>query len=291
MLGVSLFVFGIIKLVPGDVARVLVGTNGTAEDVETMRHTLGLDRPIYVQYGRFLNRLVHLDLGNSAVTRRPVTAEIAGRIPPTAELAGAALLVALVLGLATGIVSATMQYSVWDNLTTLVSLVGISMPTFWLGLMLTLLFSVRLGWLPSTGSGTLAQLVLPALTLGSASTAIIARQTRSSLLEVLRQDYVRTAQAKGMARRIVLLRHALPNALIPTVTAVGLQVGYLLGGSVLTETVFARPGLGRLLVDSIQSRDLAVVQGTIMLLSAVFVVVNLVVDLIYVRLDPRIRYE
>ncbi len=291
MLGVSLFVFGIIKLVPGDVARVLVGTNGTAEDVETMRHTLGLDRPIYVQYGRFLNRLVHLDLGNSAVTRRPVTAEIAGRIPPTAELAGAALLVALVLGLATGIVSATMQYSVWDNLATLVSLVGISMPTFWLGLMLTLLFSVRLGWLPSTGSGTLAQLVLPALTLGSASTAIIARQTRSSLLEVLRQDYVRTAQAKGMARRIVLLRHALPNALIPTVTAVGLQVGYLLGGSVLTETVFARPGLGRLLVDSIQSRDLAVVQGTIMLLSAVFVVVNLVVDLIYVRLDPRIRYE
>ncbi len=291
MLGVSLFVFGIIKLVPGDVARVLVGTNGTAEDVETMRHTLGLDRPIYVQYGRFLNRLVHLDLGNSAVTRRPVTAEIAGRVPPTAELAGAALLVALVLGLATGIVSATMQYSVWDNLATLVSLVGISMPTFWLGLMLTLLFSVRLGWLPSTGSGTLAQLVLPALTLGSASTAIIARQTRSSLLEVLRQDYVRTAQAKGMARRIVLLRHALPNALIPTVTAVGLQVGYLLGGSVLTETVFARPGLGRLLVDSIQSRDLAVVQGTIMLLSAVFVVVNLVVDLIYVRLDPRIRYE
>jgi len=289
--GFSLFVFGIIKLVPGDVARVLVGTNGTAEDLETMRHTLGLDRPIYVQYGRFLNRLVHLDLGNSAVTRRPVTAEIAGRIPPTAELAGAALLVALVLGLATGIVSATMQYSVWDNLTTLVSLVGISMPTFWLGLMLTLLFSVRLGWLPSTGSGTLAQLVLPALTLGSASTAIIARQTRSSLLEVLRQDYVRTAQAKGMARRIVLLRHALPNALIPTVTAVGLQVGYLLGGSVLTETVFARPGLGRLLVDSIQSRDLAVIQGTIMLLSAVFVVVNLVVDLIYVRLDPRIRYE
>jgi ABC-type dipeptide/oligopeptide/nickel transport system permease component len=165
------------------------------------------------------------------------------------------------------------------------------MPTFWLGLMLMLLFSVRLGWLPSTGSGSVAQLILPALTLGSASTAIIARQTRSSLLDVLRQDYVRTAHAKGIASRLVLLRHALPNALIPTVTAVGLQVGYLLGGSVLTETVFARPGLGRLLVDSIQSRDLAIVQGTIMLLSAVFVVVNLAVDLIYVRLDPRIRYD
>jgi peptide/nickel transport system permease protein len=220
-----------------------------------------------------------------------VMTEIASRVPATAELAGAALLIALVLGMTTGIISATMQYSVWDNLATLVSLIGISMPTFWLGLMLMLLFSVRLGWLPSTGSGSLAQLVLPALTLGSASTAIIARQTRSSLLEVLRQDYVRTAQAKGMARRVVLLRHALPNALIPTVTAVGLQVGYLLGGSVLTETVFARPGLGRLLVDSIQSRDLAVVQGTIMLLSLVFVVVNLIVDIVYVRLDPRIHYD
>ncbi len=291
MLGVSLLVFSIMKLMPGDVARALVGTNGTAEDVAAMRQTLGLDRPVYVQYMRFLDRLVHLDLGNSAVTRRPVTTEIASRIPATAELAGAALLIALVLGMVTGIVSATMQYSVWDNLATLVSLVGISMPTFWLGLMLMLLFSVRLGWLPSTGSGSVAQLILPALTLGSASTAIIARQTRSSLLDVLRQDYVRTAHAKGIASPLVLLRHALPNALIPTVTAIGLQVGYLLGGSVLTETVFARPGLGRLLVDAIQSRDLAIVQGTIMLLSAVFVIVNLAVDLIYVRLDPRIRYD
>ena len=291
LLGVSLLVFSIMKLMPGDVARALVGTNGTAEDVAVMRQTLGLDQPVYVQYMRFLGRLVHLDLGNSAVTHRPVTTEIVSRIPPTAELAVAALLIALVLGLTTGIISATMQYSVWDNLATLVSLIGISMPTFWLGLMLMLLFSVRLGWLPSTGSGSLAQLILPALTLGSASIAIIARQTRSSLLEVLRQDYVRTAHAKGIASSVVLLRHALPNALIPTVTAVGLQVGYLLGGSVLTETVFARPGLGRLLVDSIQSRDLAVVQGTIMLLSVVFVVVNLIVDIVYVRLDPRIRYD
>jgi peptide/nickel transport system permease protein len=291
LLGVSLFVFGILKLVPGDVARTLVGTDGTAEDVANMRRTLGLDRPVYVQYARFLGRLVHLDLGNSAVTRRPVTTEIVSRIPPTAELAVAALAISLVIGMVAGVVSATMQYSVWDNLATLISLIGISMPSFWLGLMLMLLFSVRLGWLPSTGSGTPAQLVLPAITLGLASSAVIARQTRSSLLEVLRQDYVRTAHAKGLANRTALLRHALPNALIPTVTAVGLQVGYLLGGAVLVETVFARPGLGRLLIDSIQSRDLAVVQGTIMLLSVVFVLVNLAVDVLYVRLDPRIRYD
>lgn len=291
LLGVSLFVFGILKLVPGDVARTLVGTDGTAEDVANMRRTLGLDRPVYVQYARFLGRLVHLDLGNSAVTRRPVTTEIVSRIPPTAELAITALVIALVIGMVAGVVSATMQYSVWDNLATLISLIGISMPSFWLGLMLMLLFSVRLGWLPSTGSGTPAQLVLPAFTLGLASSAVIARQTRSSLLEVLRQDYVRTAHAKGLANRTALLRHALPNALIPTVTAVGLQVGYLLGGAVIVETVFARPGLGRLLIDSIQSRDLAVVQGTIMLLSVVFVLVNLAVDVLYVRLDPRIRYD
>ncbi len=291
LLGVSLLVFSIMKLMPGDVARTLVGTDGTAEDVAAMRRTLGLDQPVHVQYLRFLGRLVRLDFGTSAVTKRPVLEEIGSRIPPTAELAGAALAVALVLGLASGIVSATMQYSIWDNLATLVSLIGISMPIFWLGLMLMLLFSVQLGWLPSTGAGTPAQLVLPALTLGSASTAIIARQTRSSLLEVLRQDYIRTARAKGLVGRAVLLGHALPNALIPTVTVVGLQVGYLLGGSVLTETVFARPGLGRLLVESIRSRDIAVVQATIMFLSVVFVLVNLIVDLLYVRLDPRIRYD
>jgi peptide/nickel transport system permease protein len=195
------------------------------------------------------------------------------------------------VGLAAGIVSATRQYTVWDNLATFVALVGVSMPVFWLGLMLILLFSVTLGWLPSSGAGSPGQLVLPALALGSASTAIIARQTRSSMLEVLRQDYIQTARAKGLKERLVILQHGLKNALIPTVTVVGLQVGYLLGGAVLTETVFARPGLGRLLVDSIASRDIAVVQTTIVLLSAVFVLVNLFVDLVYVKLDPRIRYD
>jgi ABC-type dipeptide/oligopeptide/nickel transport system permease component len=291
LLGVSLLVFGIMKLVPGDVAQVLVGTEGTAEDVQNIRHALGLDQPIYIQYGLFLVHLTTGDLGRSAVTRRPVTDEIASRIRPTAELGVTALIIAIMVGLTAGTISATRQYSLWDHLATLVALIGVSMPIFWLGLMLMLLFSVTLRWLPSSGAGTPAQLVLPALALGAASSAIIARQTRSGLLEVLRQDYVRTARAKGLVEQVVVLRHALKNAMIPTVTVVGLQVGYLLGGAVVTETVFARPGLGRLLVDSIASRDIVVVQATIMLLSAVFVLVNLGVDLLYVGLDPRIRFE
>ena len=291
LFGVSLLVFGLMKLMPGDVARALVGTDGTAEDVENMRRTLGLDQPVYVQYLRFLGRLIRLDFGDSAVTRRPVMEEILSRVGPTLELAVAALVIALILGMATGIISATKRHTIWDTLATLLSLLGISMPIFWLGLMLMLLFSVQLRWLPSTGAGSLTQLILPALTLGAASTATIARQTRSSLLDVLGQDYVRTARAKGLGGYAVLIRHALPNALIPTVTVVGLQIGYLLGGSVLTETVFARPGLGRLLVESIRARDLAVVQASIMLLSLTFVLVNLLVDLLYARLDPRIRYE
>jgi peptide/nickel transport system permease protein len=234
---------------------------------------------------------VSLIVFGSAVSKRPVVDEIASRVRPTAELALAALLLAVTVGLAAGVVSATRQYTLWDNLATLIALFGVSMPIFWLGLMLMMVFSVELGWLPSSGAGTPAQLVLPAIALGSASTAIIARQTRSGMLEVLRQDYVQTARAKGLSERTTILRHALKNALIPTVTVAGLQVGYLLGGAVLTETVFARPGLGRLLVDSIRTRDIAVVQATIMLLSATFVLVNLVVDVLYVALDPRIRYD
>ncbi len=291
VLGVSLIVFSIMKMVPGDVAQVIAGTEGTAEDVELIRRSLGLDRPVYEQYLIFLGNSLRGDFGRSAVTKRPVVEEIGSRVWPTAELAIAALVIALVVGLATGIISATRQYTIWDNLATLISLIGVSMPVFWLGLMLVLLFSVTLGWLPSSGAGTAAQLVLPAIALGSASTAIIARQTRSGMLEVLRQDYVRTARAKGLTERTVLVGHALKNALIPTVTVAGLQVGYLLGGAVLAETVFARPGLGRLLVDSIARRDIAVVQTTIMLLSVTFVLINLLVDLLYVKLDPRIRYD
>ena len=291
VLGVSVLVFSIMKMVPGDVAQVIAGTDGTAEDVELIRRDLGLDRPLPEQYLTFLWRSLQGDFGRSAVTKRPVVEEIASRIGPTVELAVAAFAISIVVGLATGIVSATRRYTIWDNLATLVALIGVSMPVFWLGLMLMLFFSVTLGWLPSSGAGTPAQLVLPALALGSASTAIIARQTRSGLLEVLGQDYVRTARAKGLTEQAVLVRHALKNALIPTITVAGLQVGYLMGGAVLAETVFARPGLGRLLVDSIARRDIPVVQTTIMLLSVTFVLVNLAVDLLYVRLDPRIQYD
>jgi ABC-type dipeptide/oligopeptide/nickel transport system permease component len=291
VLGVSLIVFSIMKMVTGDVAQAIAGLDGTAEDVELIRRDLGLDRPVYEQYLTFLWRSLHGDFGRSAVTKRPVVDEIGSRIGPTAELAIAAFAVSIVVGLITGIVSATKRYTIWDNLATLIALIGVSMPVFWLGLMLMLLFSVTLGWLPSSGAGTPAQLVLPALALGSASTAIIARQTRSGLLEVLGQDYVRTARAKGLTERVVLVRHALKNALIPTITVAGLQVGFLMGGAVLAETVFARPGLGRLLVDSIARRDIPVVQTTIMLLSVTFVLVNLAVDLLYVKLDPRIQYD
>lgn len=291
VLGVSLIVFSIMKMVPGDVAQVIAGMDGTAEDVELIRKDLGLDRPVYEQYLTYLWRSLQGDFGRSAVTKRPVIEEISSRIGPTAELAIASFAVAIVLGLATGIVSATHRYTIWDNIATLISLIGVSMPVFWLGLMLMLLFSVTLGWLPSSGAGSLSQLVMPALALGSASTAIIARQTRSGLLEVLGQDYVRTARAKGLTERAILVKHALKNALIPTITVAGLQVGYLMGGAVLAETVFARPGLGRLLVESIAQRNIPVVQTTIMLLSITFVLVNLVVDLLYVKLDPRIQYD
>jgi peptide/nickel transport system permease protein len=291
VLGVSLIVFTIMKLVPGDVAQVMAGTDGTAEDVEIIRQALGLDRPVWEQYATFMWRSLQGDLGRSAVTKRPVAEEISSRVWPTFELAMAAFLVAITVGLAAGIVSATRRYSIWDNIATLIALVGVSMPVFWLGLMLVLLFSVTLGWLPSSGAGSFAQLVLPALALGSASTAVIARQTRSGLLEVLNQDYIRTARAKGLAERTTLFRHALKNGLIPTITVAGLQVGFLMGGAALTETVFARPGLGRLLIEAIARRDIAVVQATIMLLSISFVLINLAVDLLYVKLDPRIRYE
>ncbi len=290
ILGVSLIIFGIMKLIPGDAAQVIVGTGGTAADVENMRQVLGLNKPIYVQYWYFVSRAVTGDFGNSTQTGRPALKEFASRVRPTAELAGAALLIAIVFGMLTGIISAVLQYSVWDYLVTLASLIGVSVPIFWFGLMLMLLFSVWLGWLPATGSGSLSRLVMPALTLGSASTAIIARQMRSGLLEVLRQDFVRTARAKGLKEWVVISRHAVRNALIPTVTVVGLQFGYLLGGSVLTETVFARPGVGSFLVNSIQARDIPVVQSTIMMLAIAFLLVNLLVDLLYAVLDPRIRY-
>ena len=291
LLGVSLIVFGILKAIPGDAAQVMAGSDATAADIQAIRHLLGLDRPVYVQYAQWLERFATLDLGRSAVTRRPVTYEIATRVRPTAELATAAMGLAVAVGLAAGVTAATHQHSSWDGAMSLATALGVSMPIFWLGLMLMMLFSVSLRWLPSTGAGTPAQLILPALTLGAASAATVARQTRSAMLDILKHDYLRTARAKGVAGWTLVMRHAFRNAVIPIITVVGLQLGYLLAGTVLTETVFARPGLGRLVVDAIRTRDIAVVQATVMLLSVTFIAVNLVVDLLYAYLDPRIRFD
>ena len=291
LLGVSLIVFLILALAPGDTARALAGTDASESDIEALRKSLGLDQPLPIQYLHFLGRLVRLDLGRSAVTGRPVTSEIADNIRPTFELAMAAMVLAVVLGMALGVLSAVYRGTLLDNLFMVLALFGVSMPIFWLGLMLMLLFAVELRWLPTTGIGGPEFLVLPAVTLCGGSLAIIARMTRSSMLEVFGEDYVRTARAKGLQERTVVLGHVLRNALIPTVTAISLQFGYLLAGTVLTETVFARPGLGRMLVDAINLRDVGLAQGGIMLLATSFVLINLVVDVLYVYLDPRIRYD
>jgi len=291
MLVVSLIVFGILHIAPGDPATMLAGEDARPEDVAAIKANYGLDQPLYVQYGVWLGNALRGDFGRSIVTRRPVMDEIATRLPSTAQLAVSALFLAVIVGMIVGVISATRQYSALDHGVMVLALLGVSMPVFWLGLMLIMIFAVELRWLPTGGTGTIQQLVLPAVTLGAASTAIIARMTRSSMLEVVRQDYIRTARAKGLMERVVLVRHALKNALIPVATVVGIEFGYLLGGAVITETVFSRPGLGRLLVTSINSRDFPVVQGTLMLLAGSFVLVNLLVDILYGFLDPRIRYE
>jgi peptide/nickel transport system permease protein len=291
MFVVSLIVFSLLKIAPGDAAFVLAGEDASQEDIQAIRVKLGLDQPVYVQYGLWLKQVLQGDLGRSIITRRPVMEEILSRVRPTAELGTAAMILATLVGMVIGVISATHQYSAVDHLTMVIALLGVSLPIFWVGLMLIFFFSVELRWFPSGGAGTWNALVLPAVALGAASMAIIARMTRSSMLEVIRQDYVRTARAKGLGENIVLLRHALKNALIPVVTVISMQYGYLLGGAVVTETVFSRPGLGRMLVDAIKSRDFPVVQGTIIILAGSFVVVNLLVDLSYAYLNPRIHYD
>lgn len=291
VIGVSIIVFLIIRLLPGDPARALAGVQATPEYIEQVRERYGLNDPIYVQYGRFVAGAVTGDLGQSVFSRRPVTTEIAERFPRTLILASISLVIATILGVSAGIISATRRNSLFDNASMFVALVGVAAPVFWMALMLQLLFSVRLRLLPATGMGGIEHLILPSITLGMASAALMARITRSSMLDVLKQDFITTARAKGLAERVVVYKHALKNALIPVVTVLGLQFGILLGGAVLTETVFAWPGVGRLLVDAILRRDYPVVQGTVMLLAFLFVIINLVVDVIYAFLDPRIHYQ
>jgi peptide/nickel transport system permease protein len=290
LIGVSILVFAIIRFIPGDPARAIAGVNASPEYIEQIRKELLLDEGLHVQYYVYFTNLLQGDLGRSTFTRRPVTVELMERFPNTLLLSATAMLIASAIGLSAGIVSATRRYSMFDNFSMLAALVGVAAPVFWLGVMFQILFSVNLGWLPSTGIGTWKHLVLPALTLGLATAALIARITRSSMLEVLRQDYITTARSKGLIERVVTYKHALKNALIPVVTVMGLQFGTLLGGAVLTETVFSWPGIGRLMVDSILNRDYPVVQGAVLMLAVLFVLINLVVDIIYAFLDPRISY-
>lgn len=291
VLGVSIIVFSIIRMIPGDPARAIAGVQATPEFIEQVRVRYALDRPMHVQYGLFMSGMARGDLGQSTFSRRPVTTEIRERFPRTLTLASISLLIATLVGVSAGIVSATRRNSLFDNASMLVALIGVAAPVFWMALMLQLLFSVQLRLLPATGLGTWRHLILPSITLGMASAALMARITRSSMLDVLRQEYITTARAKGLGERVIVYKHALKNALIPVVTVLGLQFGILLGGAVLTETVFAWPGVGRLLVDAILRRDYPVVQGTVLLLAFLFVLINLVVDIIYAFLDPRIHYQ
>jgi len=290
LIGVSILVFAIIRFIPGDPARAIAGVHASPEYIEQVRRELLLDEGLHVQYYVYMTNLLQGDLGRSTFTNRPVTVELAQRFPNTMVLAVTAMVIASIIGMSAGIVSATKRYSLFDNFSMLAALVGVAAPVFWLGVMFQLLFSVQLGWLPSGGIGTWKHLVLPALTLGLATAALLARITRSSMLEVLGQDYITTARSKGLIERVVINKHAFKNALIPVVTVIGLQFGTLLGGAVLTETVFSWPGIGRLMVDSILARDYPVVQGAVLLLAVFFVMINLVVDIIYAFLDPRISY-
>jgi peptide/nickel transport system permease protein len=290
LIGISLLLFFMLRMLPGDPAQVLAGQMATPEEIQNIRHQLGLDLPIYEQYVIYLNRLVHFDLGRSARTQNPVREEIMARLPNTILLAVVAMGLACLFGIPAGIISAVRPYSWIDYAVTMTSLFGISMPVFWLGLMLVVVFSVILKWLPAGGIGGWQYVVLPSVTLASFVVAFIARMTRSTMLETLSQDFTTTARSKGLTEKVVVIKHALRNALIPIITVVGLQFGMLLGGAVLTETVFAWPGIGRLIVDSILARDYPMIQGVILVFGLLYILVNLAVDLFYAVVDPRIRY-
>ncbi len=301
LVGVSIVIFGVLHLSPGDPAEIMLGSQATQEDLARLRASLGLNEPLPVQYAHWMAHVVRGDLGRSIWMKRPVLPEVLGRLGATLLLTGTALLLSTIGGLALGVSSAAWPRSLLDRFSAVASLFGASMPSFWLGIVLMVVFALWLGWLPASGmfapyggggvGDLLSHLILPAVTLAAASITIIARLTRSTMLETLGQDYVRTARAKGVAEGGVLLRHGLKNALIPIVTVVGVQAGYLLGGAVLTETVFAWPGVGTLMVQGILARDFPLVQGCVLVVALAFAVINLGVDLLYAWLDPRIRYE
>jgi len=290
IVGVITITFTLMYLIPGDPAVLLAGPYASQDEIEALRVRLGLDRPVIVMYLEYIRDLGRLNFGTSLRTRRPVIHEIMLRLPNTFTIAGLAILLATIFGLFAGILSAVKHLSVVDNVIMLIALLGVSTPSFWLGLLLMLLFAVQLGWLPVAGKGSWRNLVMPTLTLAARATGEIARMSRSDVLEVLHEDYITTARAKGLPELAVVLKHVLKNALVPTVTIIGLRFGMLLSGAVLTETIFAWPGVGRLLVGAIKARDFPMVQGCIIVISLSFILVNLVVDFIYMLLDPHIRY-
>ena len=290
LLGVSVVVFMMVRLLPGDPARIVAGLLATESDVEHIRHQLGLDQPAPVQYAAFLGRLLHFDLGTSVRSGQPVTSEVLARLPWTVELAVTSIAVAAAVGIGGGMLAALYHNQKLDALISAVMLFGISMPVYWFGLMLIVVFAITLKWLPAAGSQDPGAWILPTLTLAAFSVALIARMTRSAMLDVMRTNYVRTARAKGLVERAIVYGHALRNALLPIVTVVGHQFGTLLGGAVLTETVFGWPGMGQLLVDALFARDYPVVQGIVLTFSALFILVNLAVDVLYGVIDPRIHY-
>ena len=291
LLGVSLLVFTILSLTPGDPAQLILGESAPREAVLKLREEMGLNDPFLLQYLRFVKNAIIGDFGRSYTTGREVFGEIFSRFPNTFVLAVTGMVISVCIGIPVGIISATKQYSAMDSISMVLALLGVSMPVFWLGLMLILVFSVKLGLLPSGGFDGLKSIILPAATLGVGSAAIITRMTRSSMLEVIRQDYIRTARAKGVAEKVVINKHALKNALIPIITVVGLQFGGLLGGAVLTESVYSWPGVGRLMVDAIRQKDTPTVLAAVVFLAAVFSVVNLLVDILYAYVDPRIKSQ
>ncbi|MBC8441291.1 MAG: ABC transporter permease [Deltaproteobacteria bacterium] len=319
LLGVSLIVFFMLRLTPGDPAELMLGERATEESLHQVREHLGLNQPLHVQYGMFMGRLMKGDLGETIFTRQKVWTEIKHRFPATLELSVCALFISCFVGIILGIISATKQYSVFDYLSMLGALTGVSMPIFWLGLVLMLIFSVNLGWLPISGrlsvmidlevvtnfyvldsiitknwvalKDSIWHLIMPAVTLSTIPTAIIARMTRSSMLEVLKQDYIKTAMAKGLSKFKVVYKHALRNALIPVVTTIGLQFGVLLCGAILTETIFAWPGVGKWMYDAVMQRDYMVIQGGTLIIATIFIVINLFVDLLYAVINPKISIK
>lgn len=319
LIGVSILAFLLIHLIPGNPAVAMLGERATPERVAHLEEALGLDDPLYVQYGRFMGQILQGDFGRSIHSNSPVLWEMGQRFPATIELTIAAMIIAIVVGMGAGIISAVKPYSIFDHFSMGTALVGVSMPIFWLGLMLIYLFGVKLGLLPPSGrldvtieletitniyvldaiitgnwvalKDALRHLIMPAVALGTIPMAMIARMTRSSMLEVMRQDFVRTARAKGLPEKTIVFKHALKNAFLPVLTVIGLQFGYLLGGAVMTEWIFSWPGIGRWMFMAIGARDFPIVQGGILLIATVFVFVNLIVDVLYSYVDPRIRYD